>query len=218
MEWAKVKIFVYSGNMEQSAHFGWQNKDEALYGLREGYKNSADDLVEIVLKNPDDIKMLDTYIFPIMFSYRHSIEIALKHIYQRAKGEIPAGAHNLLTLWDNVRSEIIDGMICSKQFIEQVKTYKKHFVQYSLDGIKLNKVRTMLKEMQEANQQGTEVNPEVKQVDQNAEVWRYLINTDEELFFTCGHSIDYTALKEGVNYIYEVLDYIYFIVDEYLSS
>ena len=37
-----MKIFVDTGEMDQSAHFGWQNKDEALYGLREGYKNSAD--------------------------------------------------------------------------------------------------------------------------------------------------------------------------------
>ena len=52
--------------MSQSAHFGWQTKDEALYGLREGYKNSADELVNIILENGEDIKMLDTYIFPIL--------------------------------------------------------------------------------------------------------------------------------------------------------
>ena len=41
-----MKVFKETGYMEQSAHFGWQNKDSALYGLREGYKNSADTLVE----------------------------------------------------------------------------------------------------------------------------------------------------------------------------
>ena len=35
-----VKIFVDSELMGQSAYFGWQDKDEALYGLREGYKIS----------------------------------------------------------------------------------------------------------------------------------------------------------------------------------
>ena len=29
-----MKIFVDTGVMEQSAHFGWQNKDEALYGCK----------------------------------------------------------------------------------------------------------------------------------------------------------------------------------------
>ena len=63
--------------MEQSAHFGWQDKDQALYGLREGYKNSADELVEIALDNGNNPKILDTFIFPILFSYRHSLEISL---------------------------------------------------------------------------------------------------------------------------------------------
>ncbi len=30
-----MKRFANTGVMEQSAHFGWQNKDEALYGIRE---------------------------------------------------------------------------------------------------------------------------------------------------------------------------------------
>ena len=33
-----VKIFVDTNLINQSAHFGWQDKDKALYGLREGYK------------------------------------------------------------------------------------------------------------------------------------------------------------------------------------
>lgn len=33
MEAMLMKIFVDTGVMEQSAHFGWQNKDEALYGF-----------------------------------------------------------------------------------------------------------------------------------------------------------------------------------------
>ena len=55
-----MKVFKNSGCMEQSAHFGWQNKDEALLGLREGYKESADKLVEIALENANNIKILDT--------------------------------------------------------------------------------------------------------------------------------------------------------------
>ena len=95
-----MKIFVDSELMGQSAYFGWQDKDEALYGLREGYKNSADDLVEIAVNSGNNVKVLDTYIFPILFSYRHCLEISLKHIYMRACGKIPVGGHNLLTLWD----------------------------------------------------------------------------------------------------------------------
>lgn len=53
--------------MEQSAHFGWQDKNQALYGLREGYKNSADELVKIAVNSGGNLKILDTYIFPILF-------------------------------------------------------------------------------------------------------------------------------------------------------
>lgn len=213
-----MKVFVDTDLMNQSAHFGWQDKDEALYGLREGYKNSADELVEIAVNSGNNLKILDTYIFPILFSYRHCLEISLKHIYMRAWGKIPAGGHNLLTLWDIIKVEIIDKMINSEEFIEQVKEYKEHFIQYDLNGVECNKIRSMLKELQEANQRDTEIEPAKKQVDQNAEVWRYLMSADENLFFTKGHSIDYLILKDGIGYIYEALDYIYHIVDEYLSS
>ena len=213
-----MKIFKDTGYMAQSAHFGWQDKDEALYGLREGYKNSADELVEVVIRNGYDIKKLDTYIFPIMFSYRHAIEISLKHIYLRAYGNVPPGGHNLLNLWDVLKREIIDNMINSDEFIELVKGYKENFVKYSLDGISTDKVRFLLKELQEVNQSCDEINPQNKQADQNAEVWRYLISTDEQLYFKCSHSVDYLVMKDSMNYIYDILDYIYNIVDDYLSS
>lgn len=213
-----MNIFVDTGIMDQTAHFGWQNKDQALYGLREGYKKSADELVEIAVCSGGDYKILDTFIFPILFSYRHSLEIALKHIYMRAWGKVPTGGHNLLDLWDIIKSEIIDNMICSEEFIEQVKEYKEDFIQYNLADIKYSEIRSMIKELQEANQRGAEVNPNKKQIDQKAEVWRYMISNDEKLFFSLGHSIDYLVLKEGIGYIYDVLDYIYLIVDQYLSS
>lgn len=213
-----MKIFFESHNMEQSAHFGWQSKDLALYGLREGYKNSADDLVKIALSNGMP-KVLDTYIFPILFSYRHCLEISLKHIYLRYRGILPTGGHNLLILWDEVKREIIDDFINNESTIEKVKTYKKNFVPYSLNEISLAKVRLLLKEFQEADQKDSErENLSEKQTDQNADVWRYLISTDNDLYFTSGHSIDYLALKESISFLYDVFEFIYHIVDEYLSS
>ena len=142
-----MRVFKDTGLMEQSAHFGWQNKDQALYGVREGYKNSADELVKIALENGNNPKILDTFIFPILFSYRHSLEISLKHIYMRARGKMPKGGHNLLNLWDNVKKEIIDEMICSEDFIYQVKTYKENFIRYSLNGINLQEIRQILQEL-----------------------------------------------------------------------
>ena len=213
-----MKIFQDTGLMNQSAHFGWQDKDTALYGLREGYKNSADNLVNIAISNGNDIKTLDTYIFPVLFSYRHALELSLKHIYLRARGTMPKGGHDLLVLWDTIKKEIIDGMINSEKFVEMVKGYKHHFFKYSLNGISLDKVRLLFKELQEANQQDIEINTSNKQIDQNADVWRYLISTDNQLYFKVSHSIDYLVLKKSINYVYDVLDFVYHIVDEYLSS
>ena len=74
-------------------------------------------------------------------------------------------------------------MICLKEFVEQVKEYKEHFIQYNLDGKECSKIRSMLKELQEANQREIEIDLAKKQVNQNAEVWRYLISTVKIYFY-----------------------------------
>jgi hypothetical protein len=215
-----MNIYEDNGIYGQSAHFGWQkNTNTALYGIREGYKNAADDLVDIVLENGSkNLKMLDTYIFPIMFLYRHSLEIFLKDIYYRAKGQILGGGHDLLSLWSIVKKEIIDDMINSEEFITQVKEYKQDFREHSLDGISLTKIKMLLQELQEANQNDFEIDKSNMQIDNKAEVWRYLMSIDGKLFFKSSHTIDYPTLKESINYIYDVFDNIYRIVNDYLSS
>ena len=221
------KIFVTTDNMGHAAYFGWQNKRQALYGLREGYKNSADNLVDLVINGDCDSKMLDTYIFPIMFLSRHSLEISLKHIYQRCYGKLPEGGHDLLTLWFTVKRDVIDKFIISEEFVESVKARKENFISYSLDGVSLSKIQLLFQELQEANQTPTESNPQTKQVDQKAEVWRYLMAKEdkaieeekkERLFFTSDHFIDYIELKKTIDDIYNALDFIYDIVDDYFSS
>ncbi|MEW6698676.1 MAG: hypothetical protein ACOY35_00010 [Bacillota bacterium] len=66
------KIFIGGENEYSRAYYGWQDGDLALFGLKEGYKNSADDLINVALVKgaKGDIKTLDTYIFPILFCYR----------------------------------------------------------------------------------------------------------------------------------------------------
>lgn len=60
----------------------------SLYGVRQGYLDSANDLVEIAIREGSrgNIAKLDMYIFPIFFLYRHSIEISIKNIYHRFYG------------------------------------------------------------------------------------------------------------------------------------
>ena len=39
---------------------------------------------------------------------------------------------NLLTLWDVIKKEIIDKIICSGDFVEQVKSYKQNFIKFQI--------------------------------------------------------------------------------------
>ena len=71
-----MKVFVDTDLMNQSAHFGWQDKDEALYGLREGYKNSTDELVEIAVNSEIILK----YLILIFFRFSFLIDIVLKSL------------------------------------------------------------------------------------------------------------------------------------------
>ena len=99
------KVFIEGTNPNTTAYFGWQDKSTALLGLKEGYKNSADNLVDIALEKADN-KTLDTYIFPILFLYRHSLEISLKLIYYGFFGKVPKG-HELDKLWEKVYDDVI---------------------------------------------------------------------------------------------------------------
>lgn len=200
------KIFYDSGDKEKCAYFGWQDKEQCFYGLKKGYKNTADEIVKMALQKGlgGDIKTLDTYIFPVVFSYRHCIEISLKEIYMRCFGRIPKGGHDLLILWDKVKDEVIDQIILSEETIAQVKQYKKDFVKWNLHEINLNEIREMIKELQG--------------FDNKADVWRYLMSQDTSLYFSECNFVDYTVIKENINYLYEILDYFHFIVNEYLSS
>ena len=128
------KIFLEGEDPNARAYYGWQDGGLALFGLKEGYKNSADNLVDIALNegSKGDIKTLDTYIFPIIFCYRHSLEISLKQIYFRFYCDLPNGKHDLIMLFDNIKEKVID-VFNSSNFIENVKEYKKKFIKYSTD-------------------------------------------------------------------------------------
>jgi len=198
------KIFVDGDNPQERAYFGWQTHEMALWGIKEGYKNAADELVEIAINKgiQGDIKTLDTYIFPILFMYRHSIEISLKLIYYRCYHKPAKGSHDLLALWTSIKEVISE--ITSDDFVEKVKQYKEKFIKYSLEGINFKQIEEYIKELNKK--------------DQKADVWRYLIDMKYNLYFEEGKFVDYNNLKDALNELYGVMDFFYFIVGEYLSS
>jgi hypothetical protein len=202
----KKKIFKQGTDETSFAYIGWQGKYESWYGLKSAYKNAADDFVDIVLEKGKsrDIEVLDTYFFPIVFLYRHSIEVSIKAIYFRYLGKILNCGHNLLILWDNLYKEVILELE-SAAFIDKVKSYKTGFRNYSFRDIDFDEIRRMLNEFN-------------KYRDNKADVFRYLVDKNGESYIKDHQYLDYTNLKGNITHIYEVLDYIYFVTDEYLSG
>jgi hypothetical protein len=76
--------------------------DEPWYGIAEGFKRIADLAVAHVEQTGHD---QDFLVFPILFSYRHFLEVMLKQLIRDARrlldedGAVP-GTHNLDALWD----------------------------------------------------------------------------------------------------------------------
>lgn len=201
----KRKIFIEGKNPNERAYIGWQNESLSLFGVKEGYKNSADDLVDIAIRegNKGAIKILDTYVFPIIFLYRHSIEVSLKFIYLRALDEIPKGGHNLLTLWDKVEKDVINCLQDEKKLEELSDKNNTKIEKLCFEPSVCKEIKILLKELQGEDSKG--------------DVWRYLINTEGSLYFTEWDFIDYKNLKESINYIYDILDELYYRVDYILQ-
>lgn len=171
-----------------SAYIGWQDQGDAFEGIQKGYKNSADDLVNLVLEKGEQgrIEVLDTYIFPIVHSYRHSIEISLKKIYYRAYGKNTQFSHSIKNLWE------------------------KFLKNKLLLDLKINLKKELIQEIDK-------LIGDLEGVDRRGDVWRYLIDKNGEEYFKTQQKIDYINLKENVNKLYEDLDYIYYLVDRKLS-
>jgi hypothetical protein len=199
-------IFTDKPDSFACATFGWQSSDLALLGVKEGYKNAADDLVKIALKEgvKNNIRVLDTYIFPIMFLYRQSLEVSLKSIYYRYYGEIPSGKHDLIKLWDIVYKKIVIQNIQNNDFLAQIKRHKEKFIHWSTDGINFSKIREVLIEIQ--------------QTDKESDVWRYFIDRKGQPYFKETAFIRYDNLREIMNDLYETFDYLYDVISEYFSS
>lgn len=201
-----MKVFIEGNSQYRRAYFGWQDEDTALIGIKMGYKSSADELVDSALVHGEDgnIRVLDTYIFPIVFLYRHSIEISIKSVYYRCCSKVLSGGHNLLMLWDKLNKEVIS-TFDQQEFIDQVKKYKDNYRKHVLNDNELANVRSMLAEFSRIN-------------DEKADVFRYLIDKKGELYFTDSKFVDYDNLKTAMDFLYDYLEFLYFVTDDYLSS
>jgi hypothetical protein len=113
--WVKSQNVVMN-RYYQYAHFGWGDIDQQFYGYIRGYKEAADNLVELAIKS-NRISILDTYVFPIIFLYRQFLELAMKDIYlnysehsmQDKIKTIGKVNHDLVKIWEKIKPLIQDG-------------------------------------------------------------------------------------------------------------
>ena len=216
-----MKIFNDTqGNVDayyETAYYGWQNPRQALIGLCDGYKEAADQLVDYVLAAHNNIKIRDQFIFPIIFNYRHSIEILLKLIYMRGENKLCSGGHNLLSIWSAVNQDIINGILCNEEFINHMRTENPKLTPPDVKKLELNKIKEMLRELQKSTRNKKEIK-EYSSNDEKADVWRYLISKEGILYFSEEHGIYYPSLKEGIEELFSRLKYLYDVVDQFLSA
>ena len=195
------KVFIKGNDPKTRACFGWQDIDSAFWGLSFGYKNAADKLVDFAIQAGDN-KTLDTFFFPIMYLYRHALEVSLKSIYHRFNGKVLHG-HELDCLWKKVRDEILNE-IDSDEFFAMVQGYKKDAVRWVRDNDGLNEIENLFKELQNW--------------DKKSDTWRYLVDINGLLFFTQQEYVDYINLKTTIGDLINKLDDLYSVISGYLSS
>lgn len=100
--------FLSERHPDNVAHLNWQNELEGngnvwAFGYISSYKDGADYLVDIAIDGTKDI-----LVFTILFSYRHYLELILKHIYllqdeQGYKTNLQKISHNLDKLFEKVK-------------------------------------------------------------------------------------------------------------------
>jgi hypothetical protein len=109
-----------------------------LYAV--GYKRAADLLIDQLRKNNSVLQQIDTLVYPIMFLYRHYLELRLKQLYLNysqyfdKSHRLPV-THKLETLWQQVKPLLLQavkedrGSISEddKKAIAQIETLIMHF-------------------------------------------------------------------------------------------
>jgi len=138
IKWPTVgkKVFIPTGDYYEIAYLGWGDVRTHFAGYIMGYKKAADVLVTYALKS-NDIKILDTFVFPICFNYRQYLELIMKDMYMKYSGDpkevqetkIKKMNHSLLKAW-NVIKPILERYCDSEEEakdMQAVEEYIKDF-------------------------------------------------------------------------------------------
>lgn len=155
----------------------WQDLDSIQYWIIEWYKWSLDVILDFVLKS-NDIKILDTYLFPIMFLYRHFVEVTLKFTYFSFFWEIPKASHNIKLLFEIVEKDIFQKLEL-KYFLKE----DNYFI-----------IKDMILE--------------VHGLDEKWDTFRYWSDKNNNNYFVKKEFFNYLEVKKNIDVIYSYFDYV----------
>lgn len=192
-------IFQYNLNTDKTSYLNWRTSyartpRRQFVTLGEAFFSTAYNLIQQCLYDNGD-KKADSWIFPIMFSIIHGIEVYLKAINaalrvvlnEKEEQKISAGGHDIRVLCINAKSKI-----------SQLKTtYENSTAEEMFQGIKL--VENFIKNIYEKTNDMTFVR---YPLEKNEQGHFYIENLENEV-------INLEVLAEQVVYVYSMLEYIY---------
>ncbi|WP_153721793.1 hypothetical protein [Sporosarcina cascadiensis] len=179
---------IMGGNKETKAYIPASvngRTDELLNRYYHGFKKIADAGVQQIIENPRDNAVKDMIIFPIIFNYRHFLELLLKKYaikYAKDKKDYEELgknlAHNLEFYWKRVKP-ILEEVYKGADFIDEVAMATESYIL------------------------------QFQELDNGSFTFRYPFAKGEEFapFFEEDLHIDVVHLKERVDELYNILEY-----------
>lgn len=142
VEMSIKKIFVKGNNPFEYGYFGWGEYEAQFYMYSEGYKESADILIETAI-NQSNHTLNDKIVFPAIFSYRQYLELVMKDLYiqysieteEKKKKVIDRKSHSLIGIWNSLRP-IIDKYASNddKDEFDEIEQLILEFHNYDIGG------------------------------------------------------------------------------------
>lgn len=181
------KLFV-AGNYETKSYIPASvngRTDELLNKYYNGFKELADAGVEQIIANSHSNAVKDKLVFPIMFNYRHYLELLLKKYaikYAKDKAErMELGenmGHNLEFYWRKVKPLLVDVYSGHDDIEEITEATESYILQF-------------------------------QELDRGSFTFRYPFAKGEEFapFFNSDLHIDTVHLRDRMNELYNLLEY-----------
>ena len=115
----KGELFKYKNKSNNkisyiNSYYGWEGKDTVgLFNYYTGYWDAAQILYKSIVKASKnrEIEVTDTLVFPLIYLYRHSLELMIKYLYfkfcskdDKTKKAFLQKGHKLIDLWEETKS------------------------------------------------------------------------------------------------------------------